>query len=411
VLAADRAELLDPAARERFGHEARSAARFTHPDAVAMYDAGEADGALYIVMELVVGRSLAERLATEGPLPVGAAVAVAGHVLDALAAAHAAGIVHRDVKPANVLLGDDGTVKLADFGIAKRLDELGPELTGTGRFVGTPRYLAPEQVSGGPATPATDVYAVGVVLFEMLAGSPPFDGGTPLATALAHRDDAAPDVRSIRPEVPAALAAVVTTAMAKRPEDRYPTAAAMRAALATPAAEPTERMPAPPARPRSRWLAAALVAVALAAVVAVIAVVFGGDDDPLGLPATSSAPAATTPAAPTTVVPMTPATTTPRHDDTRDDGPDERPGRGPADRRGRADRPVGGRSGRGRSGRAPVAQRPASRRRRRRGSAGRARHHAARAPRRLGRQGAARPRRRRRRPEGADTARRRRRGR
>ena len=118
-------------------------------------------------------------------------------MLAALGAAHAAGIVHRDVKPGNILLGPGGAVKLADFGIAKRLGDLAADLTGTGQLVGTPKYLAPEQVVGEPVTAATDLYAVGVVLYEMLAGRPPFEGDTPIATAIAHRDAPIPDVRRV----------------------------------------------------------------------------------------------------------------------------------------------------------------------------------------------------------------------
>ena len=141
-------QAIDPVVRERFRREARTSAHFTHPNAVATYDAGEADGHLFLVMELVDGPSLARRLAVEGPLDVDESVRIADAVLAALQAAHAAGIVHRDVKPANVLLGRDRNVKLADFGIAKRLDDFSSELTGTGHFVGTPKYLAPEQLSG-----------------------------------------------------------------------------------------------------------------------------------------------------------------------------------------------------------------------------------------------------------------------
>ena len=172
---------IDPVVRERFRREARTSARFAHPNAVATYDAGEADGQLFLVMELVDGPSLARRLAAEGPLDMARACTSADAVLAALQAAHAAGIVHRDVKPANILLGRNGDVKLADFGIAKRLDDYSSELTGTGHFVGTPKYLAPEQLSGDPVTAATDVYATGVVLYEMVTGVAPFDAPTPLA--------------------------------------------------------------------------------------------------------------------------------------------------------------------------------------------------------------------------------------
>ncbi|MDQ3469192.1 MAG: serine/threonine protein kinase, partial [Actinomycetota bacterium] len=209
------ADVVDPLGRERFVREARSSAGFSHPNAVAVYDAGDADGSLFLVMELVDGPSLATALA-DGPLPLGRAVSVADDVLAALGAAHAAGIVHRDVKPGNILLGRDGRAKLADFGIAKRLDDLSGDLTLTGQFVGTPRYLAPEQVVGEPVTAATDLYAVGVVLFEMVSGRPPFDAGTPLATAIAHRDAPIPDVRmAAGAELPEHVAATIELALAK----------------------------------------------------------------------------------------------------------------------------------------------------------------------------------------------------
>jgi eukaryotic-like serine/threonine-protein kinase len=237
---------IDRAGRERFVREARSSAGFSHPDAVAVYDAGEADGYLYLVMELVDGTSLAGRLADEGLLDVSEAVRITSHVLAALGAAHRAGIVHRDVKPGNVLLGRSGEVKLADFGIAKRLGDVAADLTGTGRFVGTPKYLAPEQVAGKLATPATDLYAVGVVLFEMLAGRPPYDAGDPVATAIAHRDAPIPDLQGARPDVPDFLAATVRRAMAKNPDQRFGSAEQMAAALDVPPGAAIG-VPAPPA--------------------------------------------------------------------------------------------------------------------------------------------------------------------
>ena len=155
----------DPAGRERFLREGQTTAGFSHRHAVTVFDAGEDDGDLYIVMELVDGLSLAEHLARTGPLPIDETVRIAGQVLSALAAAHAAGIVHRDVKPANILIGADGEIKLADFGIAKRFDDLDASVTATGMVIGTPRYLAPEQALGGAPTPASDVYSMGIVLF------------------------------------------------------------------------------------------------------------------------------------------------------------------------------------------------------------------------------------------------------
>jgi eukaryotic-like serine/threonine-protein kinase len=327
---------IDRAGRERFVREARSSAGFSHPNAVAVFDAGEGDGFLYLVMELVDGPSVAARLAEHGPLDVDEALTIAAGVLAGLGAAHAAGIVHRDVKPGNILLGPDGAVKLADFGIAKRLGDLSADLTGAGQFIGTPKYLSPEQVAGDPVTAATDLYAVGVVLFEMLAGRPPFDGDTAIATAIAHRDAPIPDLRRIRADVPGHVAAAVTRAMAKDPADRFESAEQMAATLrglpeprpvagppeaATPPVERTRVMvgPVQPAR-RGRawwWVAAAALAVGIGAVIALAQ----RDDEPNAsagdLTATTVAPTANAPettATPTTAAPGTtvaPPTTAP----------------------------------------------------------------------------------------------------
>ncbi len=233
----------DPAGRERFVTEGRTTAGFHHRHAVTVFDAGEDDGDLFMVMELVEGESLAELLARRGPLPIPEVMAIAAPLTSVLAAAHAAGIVHRDVKPANVLLagGDEGeggghggghdVVKLADFGIAKRFDDLEGSLTATGTVMGTPRYLAPEQAVGSPVGPATDVYALGIVIFEMLTGRPPFEADSMVAAAMVQQSQPAPDVRSLRPEVPAALAALVARALERSPVDRFATAGEMAAAL------------------------------------------------------------------------------------------------------------------------------------------------------------------------------------
>jgi serine/threonine-protein kinase len=159
------------------------------------------------------------------------AAAIAGSVLAALAQAHIAGIVHRDVKPSNIMVSYDGMVKLLDFGIARRLDDLAGDLTVGGAIVGTPTYLAPEQLEQRPTAAATDLYAVGVVLYEMLVGVPPFSGDSPAATADAHLNAAVPDVRAVRPDIPASLAVTVRRAMAKDPAQRYSDAPAMQAAL------------------------------------------------------------------------------------------------------------------------------------------------------------------------------------
>jgi eukaryotic-like serine/threonine-protein kinase len=221
----------DPVSRERLLREARAAARLHHPNSVAVHDAGEVDGHAYVVMELVEGPSLADRLRERGALTPAEAVTIAASVLEALQAAHARGLVHRDVKPSNVLLPADGGVKLADFGIAKALDDATSSLTATGMVIGTPRYLAPEQAAGEPATVASDLYALGAVLFECLTGRPPFDAESPLAIALAHQREPVPAVREHAPEVPPALAAAVQRALAKEPGNRFADAAAMRDAL------------------------------------------------------------------------------------------------------------------------------------------------------------------------------------
>jgi eukaryotic-like serine/threonine-protein kinase len=221
----------DPAARERFLREARAAARLRHPHVVAVHDTGEHAGQPYLVMELVDGETVGARLAREGPLPLEEAVALTLGVLDALAHAHAEGLVHRDVKPDNVLLPRDGGLKLADFGIAKAMDEATSGLTATGAVMGTAAYLAPELVEGGTASPSSDVYSVGCLLYAVLTGRPPFTGDSALAIAYAQRHTPVPPLRERRPDVPDDLVAIVDRALEKDPSRRYPDADAMRAAL------------------------------------------------------------------------------------------------------------------------------------------------------------------------------------
>jgi hypothetical protein len=218
---------------ERFRREAVTAARVAHPCVVATYDAGVDAGTAYIVMELVDGQTLRQLLTASAPLAPGLAVAIAQQIADALANAHRAGLVHRDIKPANILLCDDGAgalrVKVTDFGIAKVGAELGNDLTQIGTVLGTPKYLSPEQVEGRVEPDArSDLYALGVVLFEMLTGRPPFNGPTAMATALAHLRDPPPHVSSLRPEISAGLDAFVDQLLAKSPADRPPTAIAAR---------------------------------------------------------------------------------------------------------------------------------------------------------------------------------------
>ena len=243
LLNAGLAASADPAGRERFLREGPTSAAFLHRHAVAIFDAGEDSGELYIVMERVDGPSLAQHLTTKGSLDVADAVRIATQVLGALAAAHAVGIIHRDVKPANILLAPDGEAKLADFGIAKRLDDLEDAVTRTGTTIGTPRYLTPEQANGAPLSPATDVYAMGIVLFEMLTGRTPFVGDSPVAVALAQQTRAAPDVREFRAEVPTPIAAAVARALEKDPADRFATAADMAAAFSPTWSPPPSPLP------------------------------------------------------------------------------------------------------------------------------------------------------------------------
>jgi len=242
--------------RERFDIEARSAARLNHPSVVSVYDSGEHDGVPYLIMELLPGRTMADEMVL-GPLEAERARQLGTEMLAALSASHEAGILHRDIKPANVLLTADGTAKVSDFGIAKSTEGL--HLTSTGIIVGTAAYLAPERVSGRPATPQSDLYAVGVVLYEALSGRKPFDADTPLGILRAVEAHEVPSLARIRPGLDASLVATVERAMDKDPARRFVSAADMavslRAAgspaisddrtLADSAAGPTQALPGP----------------------------------------------------------------------------------------------------------------------------------------------------------------------
>lgn len=214
---------------ERFRREAKAAAKLSHAHIVTVIDAGEEGARPYIVFEYVPGETLKQRIKRLGRLPVTEAVAYAIEIGSALVVAHANGIVHRDVKPQNVLLDAAGHAKVADFGIARELENDG--LTKTGRVLGTTDYVAPEQAMGEDVAGQSDVYSLGIVLFEMLTGQVPFSGDSHVAVAMKHVKDALPDVQRLRPEVSSSLAAVLDHMTAKEPASRYPDAAAAVAAL------------------------------------------------------------------------------------------------------------------------------------------------------------------------------------
>ncbi len=298
----------DPQFRSRFETEARHAAALHHPGVAAVFDFGEGildDGPRpYLVMELVEGQPLSNLLRPHAPMDPAVVRELMALTADALAAAHAAGIVHRDIKPANLMVLPDRQVKITDFGIARAADGLA--LTATGQVMGTPQYLSPEQAEGGTATFASDIYSLGVVAFECLAGYRPFAGDTPVTTALAHLREPVPELPA---EVPSDLARVVRRAMSKSPGDRFGSAAEFAAALRNPRSVPdrvvpvvpvpvpglatavmpamTEPVPVPSPTPDASgsrgsnpWPWVLLAVVAIVAVVALVVSQQGGDEAP-----------------------------------------------------------------------------------------------------------------------------------
>jgi serine/threonine-protein kinase len=276
---------------ERFRREARAVARLSHPNVVAVIDAGEDDGRPYIVFQYIEGETLKDRIRRQGRLAVAEAVAYAIEIGRALEAAHAERLVHRDVKPQNVLIDVDGRAKVTDFGIARSLEMDG--LTQPGRVLGTTDYVSPEQALGRKVTPQSDIYSLGVCLFEMLSGRVPYRADTQVGVAMQHVREPMPDVRARRPEVSASLAAVVERATAKETRNRYASAgelvSALEQALAIEAARSGEapgeatnvlrRLPSDTAdfvplrvRNHGRYVAAAMLALAAAAVIAVLVV-------------------------------------------------------------------------------------------------------------------------------------------
>ena len=276
----------EPLVVERFRREALAAARLHHPSIVPVFDTVNTDGVSAIVMPLVEGHTLREVLDGSGRLPIAHTRAIGAQVADALGAAHRAGIVHRDIKPANVLLTAEGRAMVSDFGIAKAI-ALGDDLTTDQSMLGTAKYLAPEQVTGDDVDGRADLFALGVMLFECLTGEVPFRGNTDASTALARMHVRAPDVRSLRPDVPEDLATVVRACLARqpanRPQDADEVAAALRGQARlvappdpTPAppvehADPTPVRPTNPAKARDddgdrpRWVGPVLVVAVLVA--------------------------------------------------------------------------------------------------------------------------------------------------
>jgi eukaryotic-like serine/threonine-protein kinase len=238
-------------ARQRFLREARAAGVLQHPNLVTLYDLGEADDQLYIAMELVEGRDLSELIANSEPLALERKLDVVIELLEGLAYAHEHGVIHRDIKPSNVRVVADGRVKIMDFGIA-RLQSA--DATGAAAIVGTPNYMAPEQVTNGAVTPATDLFSVGCLLYELLSYAKPFAGETVHGVLYQVLTTEPKPLRAMAPSIPAALERVVAKAMNKVPEDRYQSARQMQQALLgiraalSGASEPTERLPA-------RWTA------------------------------------------------------------------------------------------------------------------------------------------------------------
>ncbi|HEY7705084.1 MAG TPA: Stk1 family PASTA domain-containing Ser/Thr kinase [Acidimicrobiia bacterium] len=220
----------DEAFIRRFRREAQAAANLSHPNIVSIYDWGEVEGTYFIVMELIEGRSLRDLLRAEGALLPQRAAEIASDVASALEAAHTAGLIHRDIKPGNIIITPTGGVKVGDFGIVRAWDD-SSDLTRTGAVIGTATYFSPEQAQGHTADARSDLYALGVVLYEMLAGRPPFTGESPVAVAYQHVSANPPVPSASNPDVPASLDSVVARALQKTPELRYQSAAEFQADL------------------------------------------------------------------------------------------------------------------------------------------------------------------------------------
>ncbi len=324
----------DPANAARMEFEARSAAALNHPNIVVVHDGGDDSphgGAPYLVMERMPGPSLLDAI-TAGPLTQDEVRRVLSDVLAGLGAAHAGGILHRDVKPANILFGTGGQAKIADFGVAKAG---GNDLTLAGQVIGTLAYLSPQRIAGRPATPLDDLYAVGAVGYQALTGRMPFPQAEPAALVRAISEHRLPPLSSLRPDLDPALASVVDRAMAPNPAHRFPDAQAMRAALAggrpptrvlevpPPAVRPVGAgAPLPPPSRRRRVLVGAAIASAVVlALVLVVAEAVTSEPETPGTP--TSPTVATSFVAPTTAIttPVITSSLVPTTDQSAPEGP------------------------------------------------------------------------------------------
>ncbi|HSX22217.1 MAG TPA: serine/threonine-protein kinase [Gaiellaceae bacterium] len=294
--------------RERFLREARLAAKFVHPNVVQVYDADEDERGPFIVMEYVEGHTLADELKRRGRLPPAEVVGIGVQICAALDAAHAAGLVHRDIKPQNILLRPDGRVKIADFGIARSL--AATRHTEIGTVLGTAAYLAPEQARGEEVTPAADIYSLGVVLYELLTGRTPFEADTLPEMLLKREHGELVPPRDIVPGIPLALERVVMRCLALKPEHRPSSAGALARELEGGSDEPptVPMFAVTKARTPPRRGLLVLAAVILALIAAGLALALtSGSSTPSSPPTTTTAPTTTTP---TTTAPTTTAATT-----------------------------------------------------------------------------------------------------
>lgn len=266
----------DPGLRARFEREARAAASLSHPNIIDVYDVGEADGAPFIVMELVRGQSLKEIIAAEAPFHPDDVAELLGQIGAALDHAHGRGYVHRDVKPANILVDGHGRARVADFGIAKSLADA--ELTEHGVGFGTAAYVSPEQAAGLMATPASDVYSAGVMVYEMLTGTLPFHAETPIGLAMRHVHDAPPPPSRRVPSLGPHVDAVVLRALEKDPTRRWPSVAAFAQALRQPRSHATSSAPAvaPAEAPRPRGSLIPTVAIVIVVAGTLAALLWSG---------------------------------------------------------------------------------------------------------------------------------------